>query len=179
MFGHNHKKSMVEYNIQESVQQGRLIPTYKINMIGERIAFTMSITFFTLILWLPPLLGFFHDPYLKIGLLLFIVCISFLLSTYKWYRAMRLDKIYTGKDKGDNKKLIKEVIHNRGYNLSINNIDLIQAHDWLNRLELNFIIENNEIFLNVNYQFFRSTWPCSKKTKELISEIDKKNKAGI
>ncbi len=63
---------MNEYKIQESIQNRRLIPNNKIILILDRITSTMSIIFFTLILWLP-LVDQCHNMYSKIGLFAFII----------------------------------------------------------------------------------------------------------
>ena len=168
---------MVEYNIQESVLQSRLIPINKVNLILDRITFTMTIVFFTIFFWLP-LLDLFNHPYIKIGFLLTVVILSFLLSTFKWNRAMKLKIIVTPNSESDNKELIKSVILNSGYTIVHNSIDNIQATDLLKRLELNFIIRKKEIYINTNYYFFRSIWPDSKICNKMINEITQRIKAG-
>ena len=167
---------MNEYKIQESIQNRRLIPINKVILILDRITSTMLFIFFTLILWLP-LLDQCHNKYSKVGLFAFIVLMSFLLSTYKWRRAMRLNKIVTGKTKSDNIKLINKTIDKNEYHFSYNSVDYIQALGSLNRITVNFIISDNEIFLNVNNYFFRTLWPSLKHTKKILLKFDQNNKA--
>lgn len=164
---------MREYDIIESVNQNRLISTYKIIPILDKITFTMSIIMITIFLWLPPILISSNNLYIKIGIFFLITILFFALSNFRWNRSMKLKIIRTSKSENDNKVLIKKIILRSGFTIIQNSYNHIQATDSLNRLELNFIFSSKEIHINTNYLFFRSVWPATKTCNNLINEIEK------
>ena len=99
------------------------------------------------------------------------------LSIMKWNYTMRIIRIKTIKSKSENRQIIERFVDENGFQYRFHNNDFIQTVTksgflWL-RMELNFIIRENEIFINVNYYDAHANWPSFFKVKRFKNEIIK------
>jgi hypothetical protein len=163
---------MEQIDFKKSLLKGRLIYKNKILMILNITSFTLLIAFVELVLFLIVLK---QNVFENIFVLSTIIITSFGLSVLKWSYSMRIMNIHTGKSQKDNQQIIKRFVNKKGFTFQYNNKDYIQTIKnngllWL-RMELNFIIQENEIFININYFDSKVNWPSFFRIKKYIGEL--------
>lgn len=104
-----------------------------------------------------------------------VIIISIGLSILKWHFTMRILKIRTDKSLKDNLIIVKNFVDSKGFKYRQKSNDYIQTISnngilWF-RMESNFIIRDNEIFINVNYFDSKVNWPSFFRIKKYYNEL--------
>ena len=104
-----------------------------------------------------------------------VILFSIGLSILKWKFTMRILKINTGKSQKDNLIIMKQFLDSKGFKYQHKSKDFIQTNSkngllWF-RMESNFIIQDNEIFVNINYFDSKVNWPSFFRIKKYKNEL--------
>jgi len=169
---------MEQFDFKMTLLKNRLIYKNKILMILNITSFSLLIAFVELVLSLIILKQIDLE---NIFVWLTIIITSLVLSILKWNYTMRILNIHTDKSQKENQQIIKKFISKKGFKYQYNNNDYIQTISnsgllWF-KMELNFIIRENEIFINVNYFDSKVSWPSFFRTKKYMTELLKETNA--
>ena len=167
---------LIDY--RNTILKERLIFKKKFDMILNIASFAMFIGFIGFVISLMILK---QNVIVWIIAWSIVIIISIILSILKWNFTMRILKISTGKSQNDNLIIVKEFVDNKGFKYRHKSKDYIQTISkngllWF-RMESNFIIQDNEIFININYFDSKVNWPSFYRIKKYINELTERTNA--
>jgi hypothetical protein len=163
---------MEQIDFKNTILKSRLIFKKKFDMILNIASFAMLIGFVGFVISLMILKQNVIDWIIAWSL---VIIISIGLSISKWNFSMRIMKISTDKSQKDNLIIVKNFVDSKGFKYRHKSNDYIQTISnngilWF-RMESNFIIQDNEIFLNVNYFDSKINWPSFFRIKKYCNEL--------
>jgi hypothetical protein len=163
---------MEQIDFKKTIIKGRLIYKNKILMILNIISFTFLLGFIGFVCSLMILKQNSIDWIITWSL---VSIISIGLSILKWNFTMRIKKISTNKSQKDNLIIVKQFVDSKGFKYQHKSNDFIQNISnngllWF-RMESNFIIQDNEIFVNINYFDSKVNWPSFFRIKKYKNEL--------
>jgi len=169
---------MEQIDFKKTILRGRLIYKNKILMILNIISFAILLGFIGFVISLMLLKQNVLD-WIIVWSLVSIISIG--LSILKWNFTMRIMKISTDKSQKDNLIIVKNFVDSKGFKYQYKSNDYIQTFSnngllWF-RMESNFIIQDNEIFININYFDSKVNWPSFFRIKKYVNELTERTNA--
>jgi len=163
---------MEQIDLNNTLQKGRLIFKKKFGMVLNIFSFSSLIAFIELVC---SLIVTKQNIFENVIAWLIIIPSSILISILKWKFTMRIIRLKTDKSKSENRQIIEQFINKKGFQYKYHNNDFIQTVSksgiiWL-RMDLTFLIRNNEIFINLNYYDAHANWPSVFRLTKYIDEI--------
>lgn len=159
-------------DFKNTIFKSRLIYKKKFDMILNIASFAMLIGFIGFVISLMILKQNVIHWIIAWSL---VIIISIGLSILKWNFTMRIKKISTNKSQKENLIIVKQFVDSKGFKYQHKSNDYIQTISnngllWF-RMESNFIMLDNEIFINVNYFDSKINWPSFLRIKKYCNEL--------